>query len=463
MRIWRRHDQLFNQRKVNLQILSLMIAGAVLYSLTFAVADYITLYQKIFSIVILAAYSLFISFLNLFRYLDNKLKYIYPATCALALMFVLYVEGGSVDNVFVFFPIIALSVLYFEYEVLVWSTVSVIAISTTGYLWNKQALYPSLDLGQFSSMLISLALTGAFLIYIIGKIHAVVEKAQAEEQKAKNASENLKKTLTHLDSAYTQLKGTQTQLVQQEKMASLGMLVAGVAHEINNPLGAINCNVDLYKIMISKLKISPALREDPSVLRLIEDLENTNTANIIACKRILEIVKSLRNFARIDESEFKEADIHAGIDSTLILLGSRTKNKIDIVKDYGTIPQISCYPNQLNQVFMNLLVNAIDAIPGEGTIWISTYLDEDYVNISIRDSGKGIPEDVKKKIFDPGYTTKGAGVGTGLGLSIVYKIIEKHKGKITVNSEVGKGTKLIVHIPRNLKTQAQPKASENAS
>ncbi len=441
------HDDFINEKQVNLQILVLTIFAGILYLSTIAFAHHIDETQKILSIITIIGYCMLISILNIFKFFENKIKFIYFTTCALPVMLVLYIGKGHIDNVFNFFPIIALSVLYFKYEILISSTVSVVAINLSGYIWNRSELYPTTDLRKFLSMVILILFTGIFLSYIIRKLHSIVDKAKEEERKAKKALDSLERTLIYLDNAYSKLRETQTQLVQNEKMASLGMLVAGVAHEINNPLGAINCNVDLYKNIISKLKKTQSVIEDSSALELVSKLENANTTNIIACDRILDIVKSLRNFARLDESEYKEADIHAGIDCTLILLGNKLKNRVDVVKEYGNVPPITCYPNQLNQVFMNLLANAIDAIPDSGTIWITTYSDERFAHVKIRDTGNGIETDNIKKIFDPGFTTKGVGVGTGLGLSIVYNIIEKHSGKISVTSEIDKGTEFHIQFP----------------
>lgn len=441
------HDDFINEKQVNLQILVLTIFAAALYLSTIAFAHHIDETQKILSIITIVSYCMLISILNMFRFFENKIKFIYFTTCTLPVMLVLYIEKGHIDNVFNFFPIIALSVLYFKYEVLISSTASVVAINLAGYIWNRSELYPTTDLRKFLSMVILILFTGAFLSYIIRRLHSIVDKAKDEERKTKKALDSLERTLVYLDNAYSKLRETQTQLVQNEKMASLGMLVAGVAHEINNPLGAINCNVDLYKNIISRLKKTRSVIEDTSALELVSKLENANTTNIIACDRILEIVKSLRNFARLDESEYKEADIHAGIDCTLILLGNKIKNKVNVVKEYGNVPPVTCYPNQLNQVFMNLFANAIDAIPDSGTIWITTYSDERYVHVKIKDNGSGIEADNIQKIFDPGFTTKGVGIGTGLGLSIVYNIIEKHNGKISVKSEIDKGTEFHIQVP----------------
>ena len=281
-----------------------------------------------------------------------------------------------------------------------------------------------------------------------------LKEAYAEINERQKELTFLNETLTESNNqtgkAYKELKQTQIQLVQHEKMASLGMLVAGIAHEINTPLGAVNCNIDLYKILINQLKNKPNIIEDEKSKNIVDKLEFANRTNIIASERIMNIVKSLKSFARLDEAQYQIADIHQGIDNTLVLLNSKLKNKIEVIKEYGQIPEIWCFPNQLNQVFMNLLVNGCDSIIHQGIIWIKTYTDENYAFVVIKDNGIGIKADVIDRIFDPGYTTKGVGVGTGLGLSIVYNIVEKHKGSISVKSQVGEGTEFIVQIPMNL-------------
>lgn len=262
-------------------------------------------------------------------------------------------------------------------------------------------------------------------------------------------NEEMAGTNKDLEHANKELRFAHAKLVQSEKMASLGMLVAGIAHEINTPLGAIHCNIDLYNAIIHRLKNNPIVLEEPSLKDLVEKFEMANKTNQIASERIMEIVKSLRIFGRedISEGEMKAGDIHIGIDSTLLLLNSKIKNKIDVIKEYGDIPEIKCFPNQLNQVFMNILVNAVHAIPEYGKIWIKTYSDNEKIYIKIKDNGNGIKKENLEKIFDPGFTTKGVGIGTGLGLSIVYNIIEKHNGKIYVESEEGKGTEFTIEIP----------------
>ncbi len=270
------------------------------------------------------------------------------------------------------------------------------------------------------------------------------EELNAQQEELTYLNEMLIKTNEQLNSAYKDLKQTQTKLVQHEKMASLGMLVAGVAHEINNPLGAISSNLSIYESITRKLEKKSS--EDNEIKQIIHNIESVNHINSMACERIVKIVRSLRSFARLDEADFKEADIYEGIEDTLIILNHRLKNKVELVKEFSDIPKIKCYPNQLNQVFMNIFANAIDAIKEKGTIWIKTYCENNKIYIKIKDNGTGIKPEHVDKIFDPGFTTKGVGVGTGLGLSIVYNIIEGHKGNISVTSEVGKGTEFIIEL-----------------
>jgi len=249
-----------------------------------------------------------------------------------------------------------------------------------------------------------------------------------------------------------ELRKKQAQLVQSEKMAALGHLVAGVAHEINTPLGALKSNNDLAIRSLTKIHaLVDAAQTDTGRLgdleRLLTSVEGLDSVNRTALDRIVTIVQTLRNFARLDKAELDTVNIHEGLDSTLTLVHHELKARINVHKDYGDLPLVDCYPNQINQVFMNVLVNAAQAIENKGDIYIRTYRMDDFVAVEIRDTGKGISEENLKKIFDPGFTTKGAGVGTGLGLSIVYQIIEDHKGKIEVESEVGRGTTVRVLLP----------------
>jgi signal transduction histidine kinase len=218
-------------------------------------------------------------------------------------------------------------------------------------------------------------------------------------------------------------------------MASLGQLVAGVAHEINTPLASIKSNNEITKKLIKQI-------DDKDLNELLEE---TNTIDAMAIDKINRLVVSLRKFVRLDEAELQEADINKELDLTLDLIRHETKNRIEVVKKYGKLPPVKCYPNMLNQVFMNILVNATHAIKDKGTITIATSFAKKKLSVKIKDTGCGIKE--PDKIFDIGYTTKGAGVGTGWGLAISQKIIEKHKGKIDVKTKINKGSEFIITIP----------------
>lgn len=289
------------------------------------------------------------------------------------------------------------------------------------------------------------------------------------EQKVEERTEHLNKTLKDL-------KQAQSQLVDSEKMSSLGMLTAGIAHEINNPINFVSSNIYPLKQDIKELnsiitKYEELESTEDLSKKLIEierfkkDLDyeylQTELSTIInsiedGAKRTTEIVSGLRNFSRLDEGELKEADINEGIHSTLILIKNKL-NGITIKKNLSSIPKIECYPGKLNQLFMNVIDNSISAIHSKemdnskGIINISTSSDSEFVYIKISDNGIGIKKEIKNKIFDPFFTMKDVGEGTGLGLSISYGIVEAHKGEIEVNSEDQIGTEFIVKIPLNNK------------
>lgn len=249
--------------------------------------------------------------------------------------------------------------------------------------------------------------------------------------------DEINKKNDQLQEALQELKDTQLQLINAEKMVSLGQLIAGVAHEINTPLASINSNNSIIAKFIKKID-----NED-----IAQTLKEINELDHEAVTRISNMVKSLKQFVRLDEAELQEANINKELDLTLDLIRHETKNKIDVIKDYQELPLIKCYPNMLNQVFMNILVNACQSIEKSGKIFISTNYKDNTLKVSIKDTGKGIDADKIDKIFTAGYTTKGVGVGTGLGLAISQKIIQKHEGKISVNSQVGVGTEFIITIP----------------
>ena len=261
------------------------------------------------------------------------------------------------------------------------------------------------------------------------------------------------------------LERLQAQMVHNEKMASLGQLSAGVAHELNNPAGFVFGNMDLLQVYLDQLgkllKVYDlvALPEESSssVLSVKDEINYehlmTDLSSIVAdcregAQRICDVVKNLRLFSRLDEAELKHVDIHEGIESTLRLLSRYYRSgRLQLHKEYGELPRVTCYAGQLNQVWMNLLVNAAQSVVENGEVKITTGVDEDSVVVTISDTGKGIPEEELTRIFDPFFTTKTVGEGTGLGLSISYGIIERHEGTITVKSTLGVGTTFKVRIP----------------
>ena len=245
-------------------------------------------------------------------------------------------------------------------------------------------------------------------------------------------------TVKELKNTLKELKETQIQLINSEKMASLGQLVAGVAHEINTPVASIKSNNTIVSKLVDSI-------EDTELRDMLKDINDIDRE---AVSRISNIVTSLKKYVRLDEAELQETDINNELDLTLELLRHETKNRINVIKNYSELPMIKCYPNLLNQAFTNILINACQAIEGNGTITITTECNEKDLIVKIKDTGKGIPKNLQDKIFTAGYTTKGIGVGTGLGLAICKKIIEKHNGGIIVNSAIGTGCEFIITIPR---------------
>jgi len=289
-----------------------------------------------------------------------------------------------------------------------------------------------------------------------------LEEKSEKLEEAKVQLEEYSHTLEQkVEERTKEVKEKQAQLVQSSKMAALGSLVAGVAHEINTPVGAINSMHNTLMRAVEKVKgeiedcLTDTQKEYAKIRSSLEVVDNANEVIQAGTERVIDIVKRLRSFARLDEAELKDADINEGIEDTLAIIHHQIKHEITVVKNYGDIPKISCFPGRLNQVFLNLLINAKQAIEGEGTITISTYAKNNKVYVEIKDTGRGIDREHLAKIFDPGFTTKGVGVGTGLGLSICYQIIQDHHGEILVESDANKGTTFTVILPRDLEKRLE--------
>jgi two-component system, NtrC family, sensor kinase len=291
----------------------------------------------------------------------------------------------------------------------------------------------------------------------------IVEELKARELETLNAragleiaetraamAEKLVQANHDLKEANQKLKDTQAQLVQNEKMASLGQLVAGIAHEINNPLAFVLNNLFIVESGLAGLgpELEPHLAE-PSLNKLRKVRTRLGEMKE-GLGRVKELVLDLRTFSRLDEGEFKTVDVVETIDAVLLLLKHKMSGHILVEKHFVPERQLCCYAGRLHQVLMNLIANAVDAIAGEGTITIATSQTSEYFLISVRDTGAGIPEAIRSKIFDPFFTTKPVGQGTGLGLAISYGIMQEHGGSIEVQSEIGVGTEFVVKIPLNL-------------
>lgn len=370
---------------------------------------------------------------------------------------------------------------------------ALIVATLMGYVTSRCIAHPIVRLNQASQAMAS------------GNLDQVVDNSNIQEfnrlahsfnymagqlRKSFNDLENSKAELedrveertAELKTILSELQRTQAQVIQNEKMSSLGQLVAGVAHEINNPVNFIHGNIshlneytqDLLQMIY--LYQQRYASDDPEIKAfaekidlefIIEDLQKMMSSIRMGTERIRNIVLSLRNFSRMDEAEFKVVNIHEGIESTLLILQHRLKDKpdhpaIEIIRDYSNLPQVECYAGQLNQVLMNILINAVDALeevnaqrtseqiklnPSRITIRTSV-IDSQWVEIAIADNGLGMPEEVKNRIFDPFFTTKPVGKGTGLGMAISYQIIiERHRGKLQCFSTLGKGTEFIIQLP----------------
>lgn len=296
------------------------------------------------------------------------------------------------------------------------------------------------------------------------------------ESKVRERTKELLEANLELESVLYNLKNAQTQLVSQEKMASLGQLTAGIAHEINNPINFVSSNInplrrdikdlleviEKYRSIVSadefkaKRKEVEVFLEEIDFGYVIKEIDQLVNGIQEGADRTAEIVKGLKNFSRLDEVESKSANLHEGIDSTLLIILSGSKVKVEIVKDYDeNIIEIECFPGKLNQVFSNILSNGFQAMENNlpenpPSMKITTKQMKEHVSLSFKDNGPGIPAKTIEKIYEPFFTTKEVGEGTGLGLSIVFSIIESHKGKIEVNSEPPNGTEFLITLPKSI-------------
>jgi two-component system NtrC family sensor kinase len=264
-----------------------------------------------------------------------------------------------------------------------------------------------------------------------------------QQLKAQNAS---------LEETNRKLRETQAHLVQREKMASLGQLVAGIAHEVNNPLAFVINNLFLAQEGLERL----AKWQGNNPAQASAQLENLRKQVHNSCEgadRVKDLVSKLRTFSRLDEGKYKTVNIHESIESVLLFLRHKFEDRIEVERNYGAPDMLACFSGELNQVLMNVIANAIDSIEGRGKVTLTTMQQDGHFVIVVRDTGKGIPEEIRGKVFEPFFTTKPVGHGTGLGLAISYGIVKAHQGSIEFSSEPGKGTEFMLRIPTELRAE----------
>ena len=327
----------------------------------------------------------------------------------------------------------------------------------------------------------SLGVLSVLYLVLLSFVNKASQLIATQYQQVQASEKRYQQQADELEVALTDLKNTQAQMLHSEKMSSLGQMVAGIAHEINNPVGFIHGNIghlkDHSQNLLDYLQLyekhypNPEAEireyaEDEDVDYVKQDIESILSSMRVGTERIREIVLSLRNFSRMDEADCKIVNIHEGIENTLMILQHRLKKTsqrpaITVVRDFDKLPKVECYAGQLNQVFMNVIANSIDALESRFDnhqeqqeplqVKIRTESHDTSVTVSITDNGSGIPDEIKRRIFDPFFTTKAVGKGTGMGMAISYQIItEKHKGKIQCFSDIGIGTEITLEVPLRL-------------
>jgi two-component system, NtrC family, sensor kinase len=323
----------------------------------------------------------------------------------------------------------------------------------------------------------------AYLGWRLRRSFIDLDKANRQLARANETLEvKVQERTQDLTKAYAALKSTQAQVVQSEKMASLGQMVAGVAHEINTPLGFVRSNIDMVgdmfrdiKRLLERYAATVGLIRAPNVddaqvalafdqltvveaevdTELLGEADTLLTDSIRGLNQINDLVSNLKDFSRLDRSRLDWFDVNSGLDGTLTICRNQLKDRIEVIKDYGQVPQIQCAPSQVNQIFLNLITNATQAIGNnEGKVRLTTRANGGEVQIIFEDNGCGMTQEVMDKIYEPFFTTKEVGKGTGLGLSIVFQIIQEHHGRIDVQSEVGKGTRFTVTLPVQQQAEA---------
>ena len=310
---------------------------------------------------------------------------------------------------------------------------------------NKQLeLIANYEVNEISRFTLGIKKPPAEIDAMIKSSNVIYEKFRALQTTLENQNDELTVQNDELIHNREIIETQQKQLIQNEKLASVGQITAAIVHEINTPIGAIKSNAQMTEMVLSKIS------NETDVDKIHNQCEKITPGNrlvIDASDRVIEIIKSIKNFSRIDQSSFKEADIKEGLDSVLLLTSNLWKSRIEIIRNYEDLPQVLCYASLLNQVFMNIITNAIDAIEGPGHIWIDAFIENENLIVKIRDDGTGMSPEICRKIFEQGYTTKPIGKGSGLGLALSKDIIAKHSGTIEVESKPGIGTTFKIIIP----------------